>query len=147
MQQEKKTLLIKYLICFGVASLITVIVFWIRGFFTDNVGVNIQILSDGFFVSGILLTMFAGMLFISSEGALIGISFVLRNVVLMFIPMGRKNHEFYAQYRERKLAEKHVKSSSDRCILVVGLAFLAIGIVFTVIWYTTFTQNGYLLCR
>ncbi len=138
MQQEKKTLLIKYLICFGVASLITVIVFWIRGFFTDNVGVNIQILSDGFFVSGILLTMFAGMLFISSEGALIGISFVLRNVVLMFIPMGRKNHEFYAQYRERKLAEKHVKSSSDRCILVVGLAFLAIGIVFTVIWYTNF---------
>ena len=138
MQQEKKTLLIKYLICFGVASLITVIVFWIRGFFTDNIGVNIQILSDGFFVSGILLTMFAGMLFISSEGALIGISFVLRNVVLMFIPMGRKNHEFYAQYRERKLAEKHVKSSSDRCILVVGLAFLAIGIVFTVIWYTNF---------
>lgn len=138
MQQEKKTLLIKYLICFGVASLNTVIVFWIRGFFTDNIGVNIQILSDGFFVSGILLTMFAGMLFISSEGALIGISFVLRNVVLMFIPMGRKNHEFYAQYRERKLAEKHVKSSSDRCILVVGLAFLAIGIVFTVIWYTNF---------
>ena len=138
MQQEKKQLLMKYLICFVVASLITVGVFWIRGFFTDNVGVNLQILSDGFFVSGILFLMFAGMLFISSEGALIGISFVLRNVVLMFIPMGRKQHEFYAQYRERKLAEKHVKSSSDHCILVVGLVFLAISIVFTVIWYTNF---------
>ena len=138
MQQEKKQLLMKYLICFVVASLITVGVFWIRGFFTDNVGVNLQILSDGFFVSGILFLMFAGMLFISSEGALIGISFVLRNIVLMFIPMGRKQHEFYAQYRERKLAEKHVKSSSDHCILVVGLVFLAISIVFTVIWYTNF---------
>lgn len=138
MQQEKKSLLIKYLVCFGVASLITVAVFWIRGFFTDNVGVNIQILSDGFFVSGILLVLFAGMLFVSSEGALIGISFVLRNVVLAFVPMGRKQHELYAQYRERKLAEKHAKSPTDHCILVVGLVFVAISIVFTVIWYTNF---------
>ncbi len=138
MEKEKKSLLIKYGICFGVASFITFIVFWIKGFFTDSIGVNIQILSDGFFVSGILLTMFAGMLFISSEGALIGISFVLRNIVQAFMPMGRKNHEFYAQYRERKLAEKHVKSSSDHCILFTGLFFLAISVIFTVIWYVKF---------
>ena len=109
MQQEKKSLLIKYGICFGVASLITFIVFWIRGFFTNNAGVNIQILSDGFFVSGILLLAFAGMMFISGEGALIGIGFVLRSVAQIFIPMGRKNHEFYGQYRERVLAEKKEK--------------------------------------
>lgn len=138
MQQEKKSLLIKYLICFCIASLITVGVFGIKGFFTDNVGVNIQILSDGFFVSGILLLIFAGMMFISSEGALIGIGFVLRSVALIFIPMGRKNHEFYAQYRERKLAERKAKTSNDHCVLVVGLVFLAISIVFTVIWYTNF---------
>ena len=139
MQQEKKSLLIKYGICFGVASLITVLVFWIRGFFTDNVGVNIQILSDGFFVSGILLLAFAGMMFISGEGALIGIGFVLRSVAQIFIPMGRKNHEFYGQYRERVLAEKKArKQESDHCALVVGLVFLAISIVFTVIWYVNF---------
>lgn len=136
MKQEKKTLLIKYLVCFGVASLITLVVFWIKGFFTDSLAVNIQILADGFFVSGILLTMFAGMLFISGEGALIGIGFVLRNVVQAFLPMGRKNHELYAQYRERKLSER--KKSADHCILVVGLIFLFLGIVFTVIWYTNF---------
>ena len=139
MQQEKKSLLIKYGICFGVASLITVLVFWIRGFFTDNVGVNIQILSDGFFVSGILLLSFAGMMFISGEGALIGIGFVLRSVAQIFIPMGRRNHEFYGKYRERVLAEKKArKQESDHCALVVGLAFLAISIVFTVIWYVNF---------
>ncbi len=139
MQQEKKSLLIKYGICFGVASLITVLVFWIRGFFTDNVGVNIQILSDGFFVSGILLLSFAGMMFISGEGALIGIGFVLRSVAQIFIPMGRRNHEFYGKYRERVLAEKKArKQESDHCALVVGLVFLAISIVFTVIWYVNF---------
>ena len=139
MQQEKKSLLIKYGICFGVASLITVLVFWIRGFFTDNVGVNIQILSDGFFVSSVLLLAFAGMMFIGGEGALIGIGFVLRSVAQIFIPMGRKNHEFYGQYRERVLAEKKArKQESDHCALVVGLVFLAISIVFTVIWYVNF---------
>ena len=139
MKQENKSLLIKYIICFSVASLMTVAVFWIRGFFTDNIGENIQILSDGFFVSGVLMLAFAGMMFISDEGALIGIGFVLRSVAQIFIPMGRKNHEFYGKYRERVLAEKKAKrKNGDHCILIVGLAFLAIGIVFAVIWYANY---------
>ena len=88
MQQEKKSLLIKHITCFCVASLITVGVFALSGFFTDNIGANIQIIADGFFVSGILFLVFAGMMYISSEGALIGISFVLRNIVQAFMPMG-----------------------------------------------------------
>ena len=138
-KQENKSLLIKYIICFSVAALMTVVVFWIRGFFTDNVGENIQILSDGFFVSGVLMLAFAGMMFISDEGALIGIGFVLRSVAQIFIPMGRKNHEFYGKYRERVLAEKKAKrQQGDHSILVVGLFFLAIGIVFAVIWYANY---------
>lgn len=137
MNSEKKELLRGYLICFGIASLITLIVFWIKGFFTDDVGVNIQILSDGFFVSGILMTMFAGMMYISSEGALLGIGFVLRNVVLAFVPMGRTRHETYAKYRERKLAEKR-ETNSMPYVFVVGIIFLLVGIVFSVIWYTSF---------
>jgi len=82
------------------------------------------------------MTLFAGMLYVSGEGALIGIGFVLRNVVLAFVPMGRAKHELYADYRERKLSE--AKRRNDRCILVTGLFFLAIGIIFTVIWYVKF---------
>lgn len=136
MKQENKALLIKYITCFCIASFITFIVFWSKGFFTDSIAVNVQILSDGFFVSGALMTLFAGMMFISGEGALIGIGFVLRNAFLTFIPMGRKKQELYAQYRERKL--KEIKKSSDHCILITGLTFLLIGIVFTVIWYAKF---------
>jgi hypothetical protein len=136
MKKESKALLIKYITCFVIASLITVIVFWIKGFFTQSIAVNVQILADGFFVSGILMTLFAGMMFVSGEGALIGIGFILRNVILAFVPMGRARHEKYADYRERKLQES--KKSEDKCILFVGLLFLFVGIVFNVIWYLNF---------
>lgn len=138
MTQEKKNLLIKYLVCFCVATAITLAVFWSKGFFTDSTAVNIQILSDGFTVSGLMLTLFAGLLFIGGEGGFLGIGFVLRNVVLWFIPMGRTKQETYAQYRERKVGE--TKKQGDHCILHVGLLFLITGIVFTVIWYTQFYQ-------
>ena len=82
------------------------------------------------------MTLFAGMMYVSSEGALIGIGFVLRNAVLTFIPMGRAKQERYADYRARKLgaAKKH----DNRHILVTGLIFLVIGIILTVIWYAEF---------
>ena len=116
--------------------MIAFLVIWSKGFFAHSAAVNIQILSDAFFVSGILMTLFAGLMFVSSEGALVGIGFVLRNVVLAFIPMGRARHEKYAEYRERKLAG--AKKSGIHYPLVTGLVFLFIGIVFTAIWYKAF---------
>ena len=138
MKQETKITLRNYAICVAIEALIGFLVIWSRGFFTDSLAVNIQILSDAFFVSGILMTSFAGMMYISGEGALIGISFVLRNAVLAFIPMGREKHEKYADYRERKLGK--MKKRNDRCILVTGLVFLIIGVIFTVIWNQAFYQ-------
>ncbi len=136
MKQENKTKLINYLICFGVAAAITLIVFAIKGFFTDSPGVNIQILADGFTVSGVLMTLFAGLMFVSGEGALLGVGFIMRSVLLFFIPAGRLKHETYAKYRERKLGK--LKKASDHSVLFTGLAFLLIGIIFTAIWYFNF---------
>ena len=139
MKQENKDTLRNYGICFIIEILIAFFVIWSKGFFTDRASVNIQILSDAFFVSGILMTLFAGMLYVSSEGALIGIGFVLRNVVLAFVPMGRAKHELYADYRARKLSEAKVRN--DSCILISGLIFLGIGIIFTVIWYAMYYRS------
>ena len=136
MKEETKVTLTKYAVCFGVEALIAFLVIWSKGFFTQSAAVNLQILSDAFFVAGILMTLFAGMLFVSSEGALIGIGFVIRNVVLTFIPMGRAKHELYADYRARKMSE--AKKQNDSCILVTGLFFLVIGIVLTGIWYAKY---------
>lgn len=136
MKQETKVKLIKYAVCVGVEAVIAFLVIWSKGFFTDSAAVNLQILADAFFVAGILMTLIAGMLFVSGEGALIGIGFVLRNVVLAFIPMGRARHELYADYRARKLGE--AKKHNNSSILVTGLFFLIIGVVLTAIWYVTF---------
>ena len=137
MKQENKKFLVNLLIWFGVASLITGGVFALKGFFTDDLGKNLMVLADGFFVSGILVSLFAGLLFVSSQGALLGIGFILRNVVLTwFVPMGRKKQELYGDYRERKM--KELKKAFDFAMLIVGLAFLAAGIVFNVIWYVNF---------
>lgn len=136
MNEKRKELLIKYAVCFVVASIFTVLVFWARNFFTDDLGVNLQVLSDGFSISGILLILFSGLLFVSGEGALLGIGFVMRNVFLYFVPYGRKHHETYAQYRERKVGGP--KRTGTLCPLITGLFFLAIGLIFTIIWYVNF---------
>ena len=136
MKQKTKASLRNYGICVGIEVLIAFLVIWSKGFFAPSLAVNIQILSDAFFVSGVLMTLFAGMMYVSSEGALIGIGFVLRNVVLTFIPMGRARHEKYIDYRARKLGE--AKNHQISSILVTGLFFLLIGTVFTVIWYVKF---------
>lgn len=136
MKQETKVTLKKYAICFGVELVIAFLVIWINGFFTQSAAVNIQILADAFFTAGILMTLFAGMMYISGEGALIGLGFVLKSALLIFIPMGRLNHEKYIDYRARKL--ENAKKRSNSHILVTGLIFVFIGIVFTVIWYAKF---------
>ena len=136
MKQETKVKLIKYAVCFVIEALIAFLVIWSKGFFTDRIAVNVQILADAFFVPGVLMSLFAGMLYVSGEGALIGIGFVLRNAVLAFVPMGRAKHEKYADYRERKLSL--AKQQDNSSILVTGLCFLAVGIILTLIWYVKF---------
>lgn len=136
MKQETKVTLKKYAICFGVELVIAFLVIWVNGFFTQSAAVNIQILADAFFTAGIVMTLFAGMMYISSEGALIGLGFILKNAILTFIPMGRLNHEKYIDYRARKLSE--AKKHNNSHILVTGLIFVFIGSVFTVIWYAKF---------
>ena len=136
MKQETKIKLRNYGICFGVEVLIAFLVIWSKGFFTQSAAVYIQILSDAFFVAGILMTLFAAMMYISGEGALIGIGFVLRNVVLTFMHMGRAKQELYADYRARKL--KEAKKHNNSYMHVTGLVFLVIGIAFTVIWSAAF---------
>ena len=135
-EQETKVTLRNYAICFGVEALLVFLVIWIKGFFTDSAAVNIQILSDAFFVAGILMVLFAGLQFVSSEGALIGVQFVLRNMVLAFIPMGRAKMEKYADYRTRKLEGK--EKLNNGYVIITGLIFLSIGIILTGIWYARY---------
>ena len=82
------------------------------------------------------MTLFAGLMYVSGEGALVGMGFVLRRVLIFFIPTGHTKTERYIDYRERKI--NAIKKFDNSYLLVTGLIFLFIGIAFTAIWYTVF---------
>lgn len=123
----------RYVLCFCIAAAIVFIVLALSGFDFDGVKNSMRLLHDAFFLAGALMSAFAGLLFASGEGAFLGIGYALKSVVRVFIPVWRKEHETYAQYRERKLAKP--KPTGESCILFTGLFFLAVSIIFLVIWY------------
>lgn len=131
--KDKKTTLWRYLLCFGVGLAIAFTVCAIGGFFQENAKENMRLLHDAFFAAGALMALFSGLLYVSSEGALLGIGYALSWTIKALIPFGRKTQETYAQYRERKLSKP--KKKNDHCILFTGLFFIVISIIFLVIWY------------
>ena len=138
MKQETKTTFRNYAICVAVELVIAFLVIWSKGFFAHSGAVNLQIAADAFFVAGILMTLFAGLMYVSGEGALVGVQYVLRNAILIFFPMGRARIEPYRDYRERKMAA--LKDKQNSSVLITGLIFLSIGLVLTFIWYKRFYQ-------
>ena len=138
MKQETRRTLRNYAICVAVELVIAILVIWSKGFFAHSGAVNLQIAADAFFVAGILMTLFAGLMYVSGEGALVGVQYVLRNAILIFFPMGRARIEPYRDYRERKMAA--LKDKQNSSILITGLIFLSIGLVLTFIWYKRFYQ-------
>ena len=134
MEEEKKSLLIRYIVCFCVGVGLVLAIFSIKGFSADDAKYNIQLLHDAFFSSGALLMLFSAMLYLSSEGALLGLTYVFgRALKAVFIPFGRKDEESYADYRERKLGGK--KGDTGGAIFWTGLFFVIISVVFLIIWY------------
>ena len=133
MEKDKKALLIRYIVCFCVACGMVLGVFALKGFFTGNAKDNMQLLHDAFFTAGILMVLFSGMLFVAGEGAFLGIGYVLERAFKALIPLGRREHESYAQYRERKLGKK--KANSGTPIFLTGLLFVVVSVVFLIIWY------------
>ena len=138
MKQETRRTLRNYAICVAVELVIAILVIWSKGFFAHSGAVNLQIAADAFFVAGILMTLFAGLMYVSGEGALVGVQYVLRNAILIFFPMGRARIEPYRDYRERKMAA--LKDKQNTSVLITGLIFLSIGLVLTFIWYKRFYQ-------
>ena len=105
----------------------------IGGFNFDGVKTSMRLLHDSFFATGALMALFAGLLYASGEGAFLGIGYALKGAIRVFVPVWRKEHETYKEYRERKLAKP--KAKGEGCIFFTGLFFIAISVIFLIIWY------------
>ncbi len=133
MNQDKKSALIRYLVCFCVGVAMIFVVLLIQGFFKDSAKENMKILHNAFFATGALMSLFAGLLFVADHGAFLGVGYALGRAVKALLPFLGRDHETYAEYRERKTGKKREKG--DHCVLFTGLFFLVVSLVFLLVWY------------
>ena len=90
-------------------------------------------LSDAFTVPGLLCLFAGGLLWLSQEGAMDGVSYVLQTAVKSLLFMGRQAHrETYGEYVERRRAKK---SGGFGFLLITGVVCLLIAGLFTLLFY------------
>ncbi|MBQ7913080.1 MAG: DUF3899 domain-containing protein [Clostridia bacterium] len=134
MSGNKKSILIKYLVCFCIAVALVFVILLIQGFFKDTVKANMHVLHNAFFATGALMMLFSGLLFVTDEGAFLGVGYAFGRLVKTLLPFWGKDHETYAEYRERKESKKKT-STVKLSLLLTGLVFFLISLIFLVIWH------------
>ena len=114
--------LLAYGITIGIGLLLVLAFLLSRGFFKESLPLErIRMLSDGFFIVGIMTACIGGLFFVSQNGAFDAISYSVRT----------KKHETYREYRERL----NDKPRAPFLFLVFsGLGFLAVAGIFTAIY-------------
>ncbi len=127
MNEDKKAVLKKYLICLCVGIVIAFFVLALKEF-----SMKLDVLCDAFSTAGLLMILIAGLMFISGEGGFLGIGYAMSRVLRVFFPMPTQKIETYAEYRERKTGEK--KSKGEGCLFFTGLFYLLIGVILMIIW-------------
>lgn len=95
-----------------------------------------RLLCDAFFVPGVLLICAGALIFVSNYGVFNGVSYSARYVARMFVPSSGKRDESYGDYVRRR-AEKG-KLTGYSFLFRVGGAFLAVALLFLVLFYRAF---------
>ena len=94
------------------------------------------ILCDAFTVPGMLLICFGAMLWVSTTGALDGLSYAVRFAVYSLIPAKRlERDEKYGDYIERK-SQNRVKGYGF--LFFAGLITMAVALIFMALYYSEY---------
>lgn len=124
----------RYLITAGVGLLIALLVVLMKnGFEEQDVEIAMQIWCDAFFVSGVFLTC-GGLIVVASNGGvfdMLGYAVSLLWYTFKSSKVERKYKTFY-DYREARKDRKR----SVSYVLIVGLAFIAVSVVFLILYET-----------
>ena len=123
---------VKYLITAAVGMAIAVAYALVKDVFsqTDTQEV-LKILCDAFFIPAVFITSFGGLVCASNGGTFDMISYgVQRLFGLLQKDVTKVKHRTFHDYRE----ERQKKNRSFGYLLVVGLAFLLVSIVFLIIY-------------
>ena len=96
-----------------------------------------RILADAFTIPGVVIFLMGVLVWIAGEGAFQGLAYSLSWAFRSLIPFGRSGkQEKYYDYVERQ--KQKGKPSGYAFLFVVGGAFLAVAIVFIILFYQVY---------
>lgn len=134
MKEKNKGLIIKYLIPFVIGLVAAFGTMWARGIFNLSAPNEIiSLISDGFFIVGMLFTAFGLLLWISTTGVLDIISYGFKSLIVLFTLSKKKpgGGGFY----EYKVKQKEKRRPVPFETLWVGLIFIAISFILVLMYY------------
>ena len=124
----------EYVITTAVAFVVGVLIALSRGIFQeDEIDMVITIISDAFFIPGVLLICVGLIVYASNEGLFLSISYGFKAIGRTITAkkeeklMDEKYHEYYARQIQKKSKCKH--------FLIVGLAYVIISLLFVVVYF------------
>lgn len=123
----------KYIITFAVGLVIAVMVFAEKDLLGQTDAKEaIRILSDGFLLSGVLITGMGLLIYVSNDGFFDIFSYGVKSFLLVFQrdPLKRRMDKSFYDYRIENLEHKH----GFRHIVIVGIVFLLLAVIFTVVF-------------
>ena len=129
-EKNVKIIFVKYIGAITIAGLITIFCLVTRDFFNQtNLKDRYLYLSDSFTISGLLFILFAILIYLSNKGAIDALSYMFFRFWNMLIPFRNKKEEKYSEYVMKK-----TKVSNYCFIFIVGLFYLFLGLIFTILF-------------
>ena len=127
--------LLRYGLTALLAALMTLAVLELHGFAQAATQADrYRILCDAFTIPGVILLMLGLLVWISDMGTFDGLSYSLRYAFRRLFFVGGAKTETYYDYKEQK-KERRRQRSGYSFLLVVGGVFLAVAIVFMILFY------------
>ena len=122
---------IKYIIVIILGLLIALYIALTKDLFSQtDLKTIYHILSDAFFVPGIVISGFGLLLYCSNEGVFDGVSYAVISFINLFRSKGERKYNSFYEYKEKK----HSNPPRMKFILLSGLIILAISIVMFVLY-------------
>ena len=138
MSTVKKKVL-QYSITTGVCSVLVFLLLWARGIFKNPTAVQLyQYLTDSFFIVGILVAMIGLLIFVSNGG----VFDMLVYGIYRFITLFKKDHTNvkYNTFYDYRVAKAERPKASFLFLIIVGVVFLAVSMIFLIFWYNNQAQ-------
>lgn len=128
-----KKKLLQYGICSVVGALLSLWVMSTQGMFIihGEPKVTLMILCDSFFVAGALLALMGALVWVSTTGFFDALSYALKTAAHMFLPFMKIQRQSFYDY---KMEKEEKRGKTPYFVLIVGLAYLLLAVIFLIIW-------------